>query len=121
MVIEGGIAMTKQVLTLQKEFFEDSEYAKKIIEQQDSDDFGLIFDDFVHDIGAYLEIDVIYESLNEDETKWLIGEDEHIKVFLEEQDDTFIFIFQPLTSHGEKLLQDLNLKFFDRFIKSDGN
>jgi hypothetical protein len=111
--------MVKQVLKLQKEFFEDSKYAKKIIEQQDSDDFGLIFDDFVHDIGAYLEIDVIYESLNEDETYWLIGEDEHIKVFLEEKDDTFIFTFHPLTSHGEKLLQYLNLKFFDRFVKSD--
>ena len=106
--------MFEQQLQVQKEFFEDSAYAKKIIEQSRNDAEGLIFDEFVHKIGAFLEIDVIYDSLNEDETKWLLGEDSHVKVNLVELNDTFLFTFFALTDHGKNLINRLFEEFLTR-------
>ncbi|MCA1031145.1 hypothetical protein LCL95_08930 [Bacillus timonensis] len=103
-----------KTLQVKKAFFEDSDYAKKIIEQAENDAEGLIFDEFVHEIGAFLEIDVIYESLNEDETRWLIGEDRHVKLLLDEEEVTFNFEFHAKTETGEALID----KVFTKFIST---
>ncbi len=96
--------MLERSIQIKNDFFQSSHYAKKVVEELNNDAEGLIFDEFVHDIGAQLKIDVIYDKKGK--SKWLLGEDSHVKLYLEENPGLYTFTFIGTTPQGEKQIQD---------------
>ncbi|QOR67658.1 hypothetical protein IM538_05830 [Cytobacillus suaedae] len=96
--------MLERSLQINNEFFQTSEYAKKIVEELNNDAEGLIFDEFVHDIGAQLKIDVVYDK--QSKSKWLLGEDANVKLYLEENPGVYTFTFIGTTPQGEQQIQE---------------
>ncbi|WP_246938548.1 hypothetical protein [Bacillus pinisoli] len=84
-------------------FFSKSEYAKELSDELENDAEGLIFDQFIHDIGAQLHIDIIYKRLSPEQYRWLLGKNQDVEVFLDSHHEKYYQLsIIPLTPLGEQ-------------------
>ncbi|MDE5413399.1 hypothetical protein [Alkalihalobacterium chitinilyticum] len=98
--------MQKKTLTLQPSFYNESPYAKYIANEEHDDSYGLIYYEFLHEIGTLLEVDIIFDQLNA--TNWLIADNSHMQIVYHkdaENNDQIEFI--PKTMAGEQAIQKM--------------
>ncbi|MGO4886498.1 hypothetical protein ACJ2A9_01960 [Anaerobacillus sp. MEB173] len=108
--------MNKKVLRFPHSFFSESPFAKYIKEEQENDDFGLIFNEFAQEIGVRLGVDIIWDKANEEGTEWIIADDTNIKIILDENvDENEEFIFVPKTSKGQNLIEDITAQLKEEY------
>lgn len=96
-----------------QDFFESSDYAKAIFKECDSSAPGLIFNDFVHEIGDDLELDIKYKSLNKENTYWSLGENTDIQLLLQEdpQNNNGTFTIKSKNKLIEQQIQEHVVKY----------
>lgn len=95
--------MQRRTLQVHPSFYTESNYAKNLIKELEDDSYGLIFNEFLHEMGLILKVDVLYDQI--DRTKWLHADNRHIKIILNKSDNgEEHFEFIPKTSKGEKLI-----------------
>jgi hypothetical protein len=107
--------MKKKTLQIQPRFYNESPYARALIKDLEDDSYGLVFNEFLHEMGAMLEVDIIYDQQNK--TQWIHADNRHLLVVLSKKDnsgDHFEFI--PKTSEGEQLIS----KMAEEIIKENG-
>ncbi|MFZ3589290.1 hypothetical protein ACOI1C_08345 [Bacillus sp. DJP31] len=75
---------------IKKKYFQDSSYALQVSHELDNDSEGLIFDRFIHDLGAMLHLDVLYEKVVDNAEQWYIGGDQHLQVLLYDHDEEYL-------------------------------
>ncbi|MFV8827790.1 hypothetical protein [Alkalihalobacterium sp. APHAB7] len=98
--------MQKKILTLQSSFYVDSPYAKYIANEEHDDSYGLIYYEFLHEIGTLLEVDIIFDQLNA--TNWLIADNRHMQiVYHKDADNNDQIEFIPKTTDGEQSIQKM--------------
>ncbi|WP_209124732.1 hypothetical protein [Alkalihalobacillus sp. BA299] len=117
--------MEKKTLLVQHKFYMESPYAKHIMKEEHDGSYGLIYDEFIHEMGTLLEVDIIFNRLNE--KNWLIADNRHMQITYQkdaENNDQYDFI--PKTNNGDKLIQEMiekllqsNNKFISFHSKSD--
>jgi hypothetical protein len=99
--------MKKKTLQIQPGFYTDSPYAQNLIKELNDDSYGLVFNEFLHEMGAMLEVDIIYNQQNK--TQWIHADNRHMQIVLNKKDnkcaDQFEFI--PRTSEGEQLISKM--------------
>jgi hypothetical protein len=98
--------MNKKSLFIQPRFYTDSPYAKNLIKDLEDDSYGLVFNEFLHEMGAMLEVDIIYDQ--QDKTQWIHADNRHMQIVLNKMDnsgDHFEFI--PKTTEGEHLISKM--------------
>ncbi|WP_142302899.1 hypothetical protein [Bacillus sp. FJAT-45350] len=83
-------------------FYTDSPYANYIKKEEDDDSYGLIFNEFVHEFGTILEVDIIYKQL--DKSNWLLADNRHMQITLQKDKKNEQLQFTPKTSQGEQLI-----------------
>jgi hypothetical protein len=106
--------MKTRTLQVNPSFYTDSNYAKNLIKELKDDSYGLIFNEFLHEMGAILEADVLYDQI--EQTKWVHADNRHLKMILHKADignEEFEFI--PKTSKGDMLIN----KLANEFIKDN--
>lgn len=72
--------MDAKNLTINENFFLTSSFAENIKDEQHDNSYGLIYDQFFHDIGMYLDVDIIWDHA--DELKWVIAKDREMDIIL---------------------------------------
>jgi hypothetical protein len=97
-----------QIKTLQvkPDFYRDSPYAKVLTKELEDDSYGLVFNEFLHEIGSMLEVDIIYNQVNR--TKWVHADEEHLLITLNKDGnsaDEFTIIAR--TPKGVELLEQM--------------
>jgi hypothetical protein len=101
--------MEKKTLQVQPSFYTNSPYAKYIIKELEDDSYGLVFNEFLHEMGSMLEVDVIYNQINK--SQWIHADNRHMQIILNKTDNnTEQFEFIPKTSKGEKLIAKMSEK-----------
>jgi hypothetical protein len=105
--------MEAKTLHIQPSFYSKSPYAKGIIHDLEDDSYGLVFNEFLHEIGSTLEVDVIFEQINQ--TQWLIADNRHMQIVLNKSDNNEVIGFSPKTIEGELLLSKLS----DQLLKEN--
>lgn len=105
--------MDKKVIRVPHQFFSESSYTENIRKEKEDDSYGLIFNDFAHDLGSMLGVDIIWNKLNNKETMWQIANDKNLEIILDEtvkENESFVFV--PRTTEGQKRIEEMmsNLK-----------
>ncbi|MBM7659695.1 hypothetical protein JOC85_000462 [Bacillus mesophilus] len=89
-------------------YFSSSEYAVKLSHELDNNAEGLIFDSFIHDLGAELLIDIVYGKANSENNRWYLGGNKDVELYLDSYDEKFYELtINPLSPHGELQIQNL--------------
>ncbi|MFD1735368.1 hypothetical protein ACFSCX_02205 [Bacillus salitolerans] len=113
--------MNQKQYVIPKSYFQHSLYADKLSSELDSAAEGLLFDRFVHDVGADLHLDVLYDKSSLNGDCWFLGGDQHIKMFLEEQDDEhYQLILTPLSQEGITLIEQAEKSSLKEIINKSG-
>jgi hypothetical protein len=108
--------MNKKTLQIQPRFYTDSTYAKNLIKELDDDSYGLVFNEFLHEMGAMLEVDIIYDQQNK--THWIHADNRHMQIVLCKKDNSGdYFDFIPKTKEGEQLIS----KMVEEITKENGD
>jgi hypothetical protein len=107
--------MKKKTLQIQPRFYTESPYAKELIKDLEDDSYGLVFNEFLHEMGAMLEVDIVYDQQNK--TQWIHADNRHMQIVLSKKDDTGDhFDFIPKTIEGEQLIS----KMTEEILKVNG-
>lgn len=107
--------MKKKTLQIKPHFYTESPYARELIKDLEDDSYGLVFNEFLHKIGAMLEVDIIYDQQNK--TQWIHADNRHMQIVLSKKDnsgDHFELI--PKTIEGEQLIS----RMAEEIIKENG-
>lgn len=107
--------MKKKTLQIQPRFYKESPFARALIKDLEDDSYGLVFNEFLHEMGSMLEVDIIYDQLNK--TQWIHADNRHMQIVLNKMDnsgDHFDFI--PKTIEGEQLIS----KMTEEIMKENG-
>ncbi|WP_216827571.1 hypothetical protein [Alkalihalobacterium elongatum] len=98
--------MKKKTLTIQPAFYLDSPYAKYIEDEEHDDSYGLIYYEFLHEMGTLLGVDIIFNQLTE--TNWLITDDHHMKItYYKDGQNNEMLEFEPKTIEGKQSIQKM--------------
>ncbi|OLO39161.1 hypothetical protein BTR23_08880 [Alkalihalophilus pseudofirmus] len=95
--------MEKTTLVIQPSFYTESPYAKYIMSEENDNSYGLIYYEFLHEIGMILEADIIFDHSSEKD--WIIADNQHMQITYNkdgQNNDHFDFI--PKTSEGKELI-----------------
>lgn len=99
--------MQKKTLQIQPSFYTDSPYAKELIKDLRDDSYGLVFNEFLHEMGSMLEVNIIYERL--DKTQWIHADNKDMRIVLNKKDNkNEEFEFIPKTTKGEVLISQMS-------------
>ncbi|CAG9608761.1 hypothetical protein [Pseudoneobacillus rhizosphaerae] len=107
--------MKKKTVMIRPRFYTESPYARELINDLEDDSYGLVFNEFLHEMGAMLEVDIIYNQQNK--TQWIHADNRHMQIVLSKMDNTGDLLeFIPKTIEGEQLIS----KMAEEIIKING-
>ena len=110
-------------LEIKPDLFFQSAYKHETEKSKDDDSYGLVYNDFFHQMGDTLEVDIIWSSISDDDCEWLIANNDHMKVYLKDQGANSKKILEciPKTDKGNDLIEHMKFKYlheFDDFVSS---
>ncbi|WP_139367525.1 hypothetical protein [Bacillus alkalicellulosilyticus] len=105
--------MEKVIVQLASSFYTTSPFATCIINEEHDNSEGLIFHEFVQELGVFLGVDIIYED--QGNNTWVIADTSHLQIIVEKDEtgmDTFEFI--PKSIVGTQLIQNMTTEFLSK-------
>ncbi|WP_456275810.1 hypothetical protein [Bacillus sp. AK128] len=89
-------------------YFTNSQYAMELSNELENDASGLIFDRFIHDLGAQLLIDIKYEKSIKDPNRWILGSNQDVELYLDVLNQSYYELtITPISEKGEMKIQQL--------------
>jgi hypothetical protein len=100
--------MKKHYYKIPMSYFRNSDYAVELINELENNALGLIFDRFIHDLGAQLLVDIVYEKSNGENNRWYLGGNRDVELYLDTYDEQFYELtINSLSPNGELQIQKL--------------
>ena len=98
--------MERVSLLLQPSFYQSSPYATYIRTEEKNDANGLIFYEFIHEIGILIESDIVFKPL--DHSTWVLADNADLQVrFHRDNQEKEQFDFIAKSSKGQQLISKL--------------